>query len=732
MTVTRGRVQYGPRGFHQDASLAMKGDIVRALIETITNADDAYTKLADTNGSATGKIRLEIEHRRGSWRAITRDRASGMSARRLKEAIEGLGGRMSGFEAGEDVRGNLGRGAKDLAAFGQVAFESICDGRYAKIVLEETGDTELEEHTVTAEDRERLGIPRGNGTVVTMYVMGTIKCPRHATLKEKLSTHYQLRDILSDSRREVTLVDLNSGMAEVLRYSYPALAVVFDGDLSIEEYPEATATVTIYRNPERFDDPPSNPGRPGGLLVKGRRAIYENTYFRFENNPHVGWFSGVVECRYIDELAEMYDRRFEAGEPQDASNNTTIITRSRDGLEHNHPFYRALAVAVEEPLGQLVAAEEERARGEGIHERPGLRRALDVLGRDLARLIDEDLRAIDDEGLPPEVGGEVPALKLVPEQVVTYMGEDKTVTAQVRADIGVTEANAEVEPGGVIELVDGPTVTLAPHRRRPDLLTGQVRLRPMVANAETILTVTCGDHSALALIETRPEIETVEVEVEAPEDFQFERDSYRITWTKRKRLRLIAPLEVVDAEGTTVRITSSDPGIVVLGGTTSLEFDESVDFYAGTVEVEARTLASRAVLRAELGSASSTCNAVVTRDEEAPRLEIRVVDEEAGSFRAIVDQTNGTRLMKIMGRHPAIRRYLGPAPEFPYQERPLTQSILAEIVAGEAARMVMERKYPTGRSDDLDAPAMYAEHNRYMRKYLARCHRELVPESAIG
>jgi hypothetical protein len=45
--------------------------------------------------------------------------------------------------------------------------------------------------------------------------------------------------------------------------------------------------------------------------------------------------------------------------------------------------------------------------------------------------------------------------------------------------------------------------------------------------------------------------------------------------------------------------------------------------------------------------------------------------------------------------------------------------------------MVMEKKYPMGRADDLDAAAMYAEHMRYMKKYLARCHRELIPDSVL-
>lgn len=718
-----GRVKYGARGFHQDASLAMKSDIVRALIETITNSDDAY-------GEDTGKIRVEVEHRRGPWTVITRDRAKGMTAERMMEAIEGLGGRTSGFETGEDVRGNLGRGAKDLAAFGWVEFESICDGRYARMILEETGDTRRSDRTASKEDRERLGVPRGNGTVVTMHVTGNIRCPRHPRLKEKLSTHYQLRDILSDPRREVTLVEANRGTSETLRYSHPALPVVYSEELPIRGYPAATAVVTIYRNPERFDDPPSDPGRPEGLLIKGRRAIYENTFFSFENNPHAGWFSGVVQCRYIDELASEYDRRFLAREPQDPTNNVPIITRSRDGLEHNHPFYRALVTAVEEPLAELIAAEEEKAKGEGVHETAKTRRALDVLGRDLARLIDEDLRQIDDEGLPPEEGGEVPPVKLVPEQVVTYMGEDKTVTVQVRADLRMEEATAEVEPGGVVELVDGPSVKLAAHRRRPDLLTGQVRVRPLVADEETLLTVSCGDHSAVALIETRPEPEVVDIEVVPPEDLKFERDSYRITWMKKKTLRIVAPVELVDTEGKDLRITSSNPGIVVLGGMASLEFDDEVEYYIATVEVEARTLGARAVLRVELGPSSATCNAVVTREEEAPNLHIRFVDEEAGSSRAIVSTEHGKRVMKIMGRHPAVQRYLGPAPEFVHQERSITQAILAEILAGEATRMVMERKYPVGRADELDAAAMYAEHMRYMRKYLARCHRALVPDPA--
>ena len=49
MSKRQGRLIYTHRGFQQDAEEAMKGDVIRALIELITNADDAYD--TDVKGS---------------------------------------------------------------------------------------------------------------------------------------------------------------------------------------------------------------------------------------------------------------------------------------------------------------------------------------------------------------------------------------------------------------------------------------------------------------------------------------------------------------------------------------------------------------------------------------------------------------------------------------------------------------------------------------------------------
>ncbi len=81
-------------------------------------------------------------------------------------------------------------------------------------------------------------------------------------------------------------------------------------------------------------------------------------------------------------------------------------------------------------------------------------------------------------------------------------------------------------------------------------------------------------------------------------------------------------------------------------------------------------------------------------------------------------------MIKILGGHSAIKRYLGPSPDFPYQDTPPARLVIAEIVAGEAARLVIERKYRT--TGNLDGPGFYAEHLLYLEKYLLRCHKMML------
>ncbi len=720
----KNKVTYSDRAFKQDASEAMRGDIVRGLIEAITNCDDAY-------GDDPGKIRVEVEHRRGRpWKVVVRDRGPGMRAKKMKTAIGGLGVRASGFEEGKRVRGNLGRGAKDLAAFGPVTFESVCDGRYSRMVLEPDGtyDDPIE-HDVTDEELESLGIRR-TGTVVSVDAQPTIRCPQHLNLLQKLGSHYQLRDINSDHRREVTLVDLNSGREDTVRYSRPSLEQVDSVDLDVEGYPGAVARLTIWRNPECYANSSSDPGRPEGILIAGSRAIYENTLFSLEASPYAGWFSGRLECRYIDDLARDLDEAAQNEREAEPENPIPIISRSRDGLRREHPFYKLLAEAVESRLEPLIRAEEEKARSGAGRESVKMRRTLDSLGRDLGKLVDDDLRELDEDGIggPGDDEEEAP-LRIVPESVVVYMGDEKTLTVIVARSLGVDEVEAEVDPEGVVELVDGSKVPLSDHPRRDEYLVGQVRVRPLLEDDETFVTVDAGEHETSALIEVRSE-RVVEPEAEPPTTFSFERGQYHFTHGKRRKVRLRAPLQEVEKHGPVVHVRSTSEGIVVSGRSFELELDEDGMYFNGVVEVDPREYGASGSLIADLGPLEAACSASVGSPGSGPQLEIVIEPNAAGNYRALVDTVGDRTRMEIQGLHPAIKRYLGPAPDFPNQDTVEAKTVLAEIIANEAARMIVEKKFQD--AGELHGANFYSEHRRYLERYLARCHRLMIGDTELS
>jgi hypothetical protein len=87
MTVKKsGDLQYTARAFKQDSEDAMKGDVVRALIELITNADDAY----NSKGGAI-HIRLLKSERPFQAKISVHDKATGLDADGLENAFARLG-----------------------------------------------------------------------------------------------------------------------------------------------------------------------------------------------------------------------------------------------------------------------------------------------------------------------------------------------------------------------------------------------------------------------------------------------------------------------------------------------------------------------------------------------------------------------------------------------------------------------------------------------------------------
>ncbi len=737
-----GHVEYTDRAFQQDTHDAMRGDIVRGLIELITNADDAYAR----NGGGIGKIRIEVEHRKNSdWRVIVKDRASGMTQDVLVAKIVKLAERVSGFEEGRAVRGNLGRGAKDVSAFGPTTYESICENQYAYLKLLSNGTYSAlkKSRKATTDDRDRLGIARGNGTAATVLVGTRIRCPNHGTLMERLSKHFQLRDIMADPNREIVLFNLNSKESDRLRFAPPTSVPLRSIVVDIPEYPGASARVVVGRLPERCDKATTDPFRPCGLLLKGQRAIYENTLFSFESNPYASFIQGRVECPYIDVIAREYDDRRDRGLPATALNPMPIITRSRDGLQGEHPFYAALKHAVDVVLEDVVSEEEERIRREASRmENEQTRRSLDRLAREVARFMDDELRDADADVLPPGGGNggkEVEPLAIVPSDAVCYLDQLKTLTVLAKRE-GLSSAprvSVFVDPEGVVELVDGGEILLVPHKKRDDVMVGQLRLRPLLPDV-TLLQCEVEGRAAEAIVEVHEE-KSLPPPPELPTTLEFERGRYRIGWMKKKTIVLRAPLDMFP-EGILAKITSDNAGIAVLTTTVALMRDPTNNWLRAEARLDARVLGAESKIEARIDGDAAQCHALVSPDGEGPSLRFELVDEDGGIYRALwKDVANGAgeivKVLQIMGRHTALRRYLGDPPAFPGQETPWVKALMAEIVADNVCREIGRRVDALRTQDERpDADAFYIEHYSRLAKILPKLHALMlgVPPTIAG
>jgi len=735
-----GIVEYTGRAFSQDAQEAMGGKIERAIAELVTNCDDSYVRLERPDGAPVkGSILIEMEHRRKrKWKVVVRDRAEGMSAGEMKDKLTVLGHRTSGFASGQNVRGLLGRGGKDVAAFGTVTWESIKDGRYYGLRLQPIGEWQLfRPKKATPGLRRRLGVARGNGTVVTVDVDKTHSCPQHRTLYDRLPRYYGLRDIMSDPNRKVMLVNLNDGdhKGDRLLYSYPQGELKIDEDMPVPGYPDVTAHLQIWRHATRFNEPKRSPYRENGILVKSRRAIHQITLFGLESESYAEWFFGRLHCPHIDTLINEYDERFAKGQPHPDSNPGRLISRRREGLAPDHPFTEALFVAARERLETLV--KEEKEADEERHRRienEATRARLNKLANAARRFMVDKMREFDEElSLSGVVssGLLIPDLTIIPGGCRVSPGETKTLSVLSRADLAaerLVTVSLESESTGVGLLAT--RIVLAPDEKIENALRGTFKVQALAEEGRGTILARRDGVEAQAKIEVTDEA----VEVVTPEHLAFERERYSVVHGKRRAIRILAPISLPAEQGLIVHVTSTNPEIVVRRHKVRFKVRPDRGYAVATTQIEGRQLDARGTLHATVGSAMAAAAVrVVQKRLTGPPIDFKVVNEDFGPQRAIWSPPPDGYLLKIAGRHRSVGRYLGSSQEgFPGQESPHFRVLLAEIIAGSVAqRLLIEKGKKCGRDPDLDRVGFYAEHLRLTGQFLPIAHKAMLSSQEV-
>jgi hypothetical protein len=739
-----GRIEYDPRAAMQDSALAMGHDVVRALVEMITNASDSYSRLERRNIVTDGVIDVAAERlRRGDAdynRVIVRDHAQGMRQDEMASRILRAGARTS--EVGD--RGVQGRGAKDVAFFGKARYESIRDGFFSHVLIDGgMGFQEQYERAATPDDYSRLGVPaNGSGTQVTVLVRRKQHAvPQHANLARRLSRNIQLRGIMTSDKRSVTLRDLlrSDVQPERLTYRPPVTkALVKEVPVTVDGVPEATGTLQIYRCSEPLEDDRSME-RHSGVVIDDESGIHEATYFALEGRPGSLNFTGWLRCPYIRTLQERYDDAVAAGQPTDDPNNPVpIITRTRAGLSRDHPFTAKLAAFVERQLRPLVDEEEAKQAKQAGQVSEDTRRRLRQVAKDLGAKMAEVMKRLEVEYKPDGAeDGPSPTpvrLRVIPPSV--YMLPEAQQTFSIQS---WPEAWGEDAPDpwtAIVAVADEGVVTLSateillePDPREPRRRRGLLQITAGTVEDATLVEVRLGEASEIVEIEVAAEDSAPPA---TPTRLMFSQSSYRVRAGKPKRVVLMAPQTSVTRTGATVvRLTTTNDDILV-PKTLDLELRDAGDgrrWFEGEVSAMVAPSASGRI-RATLGDEAAVCQVMSAEEKGHLGFEIDPCDElprYASQGRADWSWPKGVRTLRIFAQHPSLLPYFGD--HMVNQDSREARIMLAEVVASELAMLTLtEADAKSNGGLSRDAQTYRSRLKEVSTEYLVVAHRSLVPE----
>ena len=341
--MTKDFIQFNERAYKFIRGSAVS-HIMDAIVELITNSDDAYDK---------GKIKSKKIHIHLNYRGqlIVTDQAIGLTAESMKKCFLQVGN----FTSTEENRGFFSRGAKDISALGDVYFESIKDDRYSKLLLDKNANGELQiaDQPVNNEIRSNLKIIN-NGLRVIINLNEGVQIPNPKVMLEIYTKHISLRNILNNSNCDCTITFEDSPEFEFnykefkFNYSFPNTEVLIYLSYNLPSYPDADVFFQLSKSENQLFDDNNMKFCDWGILVTSNKVIHDITCLneQFKFNPHMKSLTGMIHSTYINKLLRDYDINGAS-----KLNPFPILDPSRvGGLNYDHPFMQEL---VKIPMDRL-------------------------------------------------------------------------------------------------------------------------------------------------------------------------------------------------------------------------------------------------------------------------------------------------------------------------------------------------------------------------------------------
>jgi hypothetical protein len=494
--VRRVKIKAGKRAFKMLADQAIGHDLLKGLLELITNADESYARLELGGAKVSGRIEIEVDRRPRKKKTIIRviDWAEGMDDPQLEKCVGGYGEDTSG----QIGRGVFGMGLKDtINAFGEGTITSFRNGKKHCCRLSNIEDLDIiPAQVVSRADKQEFRNATG-GTVVEIAVHNPeVRIPLIDSLRQQLQMHVCLRGIMTDPTRTVVLRDLRGGSADELRYQTPESELIVDDvELTLPSYPDVRPNLTIRR---AIGDALSQSGssRTGGILIVSRRTYHEATLFGFDEDPHAARLFGELHCD------EIYDRQA-AGEP--------IVDKNREGLKKNHPLTKELFDGARKAVEGIVTEEreKEKQKQQKLEHESTLRRFKEAI-KSLNEIARSELQlGGPGSGIGPGTLTDPRApqdgFEFIPDTYRIVVSERESLKLRVQVDgttgIAVGEKiEISCDNSNIRVLDNTPSVPKLFHEE-PPLSLVHVPVEGLQANAQGFITAKYNGKSAIAAVE---------------------------------------------------------------------------------------------------------------------------------------------------------------------------------------------------------------------------------------
>lgn len=721
-----GTLEYTARAYGMDAKEAMRGRLDRALVELITNSDDAY-------GDLSGEIKLSVSEGQGAFSSEVGvyDSATGLTADEMVNAFTKLGGKRSNLTKGGSSRGLLGRGAKDVAVFGKVVFLAIKNGKYSELEIANTAKWQLlqEDVAATPAHYERLKLaPQKNGLAAIIHIVEKRDLPKPNDLTNSLKNTAQLRDLIL--RRSVSIADYRQLTSAGRIVSTLEVGVeVLNVDFSLEGH-DGTAKLII----RKLSEPQVglvNEMTAHGLLIKSDMTVFQNTWFDLGNRPAARLLSGeVIAPQIVDELRrELTD---------DYVGSVSLLTRNRDGLQKDHQLFKKLKKEVTQlALGvfEEVAATGQEAQRQGAALDKALKAAGESIKADLLMI----LRDLDDEQPVGDPIDELSEFEAIPGILVVAPGTDVTVTLRAKESLAENDLLVE-NVGDAVGLVlrggefgKAYPATWKDHPRL-DRFVAQCRISAPWVNGVYELRFTMGGQTSTLQLVVRPDREKL---VPPPVALEFYPPLVTASPKRGKNMLLRAPLdfahETVRVAGANLQIEAMPESVVLLPNAEGSWCEAIVHVKTSQVEGELLVVATASTeVRA---SGTLRVKESGTRGVSGPMVNFELSGELDTVNRFAVEKLDDTINCMIFGQHRGFGGVFGAHSEelgkFMHEDTAGARAVLAEVIALAVAEYLLEIDFSKNPTDRWDPSATISKIKKYADRIVGKLHRALVSEGSV-